>query len=133
MKPIDESTRDAIAAAIRGLAKDEELTCAEAFHIAGELGARPIDLGLVADEMDVRFVRCQLGLFGYGPTKSIVEPADEVSSELERILQHALILGHVPCATAWAIASHFGIRKLDVSRAAEALGIRIGQCQLGGF
>ena len=133
MKPIGASKRDEIAAAIRGQAREGELTCAQAFHIAGELGVRPIELGIVADDVDARFVRCQLGLFGYGPSKSIVEPADEVPPDLAQFLRDGMILGHVPCAVAWAAATHFGLRKLDVSNAAEKLGIRIAQCQLGSF
>lgn len=133
MKPISMSTRERIAVAMQDRAEDGELSCAGAFKTAKDLGVDPLAMGRVADEVDVRFVRCQLGLFGYVPSKSIVEPAEEVSPELERLLRDALILGRVPCAAAWAIASHLGTGRLDVSGAAEKLGIRIGQCQLGGF
>jgi hypothetical protein len=133
MKPIDPQAYEAIASAMQDSAQHGELTCAQAFKIAEQLGVGPLELGRVADEEDVRFIRCQLGLYGYTPSKSIVEPPDEVAPELERLLRHSLILGRVPCATAWAIAVHLGVRKLDVSGAADRLGIRIGQCQLGGF
>jgi hypothetical protein len=133
MKPIDTSARNAINEAIRAQAREGQLSCAEAFRIAGELDATPLDLGRIADELDVRLVRCQLGLFGYGPSKSVVEPADKVSPELERALCDGLILGQLPCSVAWAIASRFGIPKLHVSGAAEKFELRIGQCQLGAF
>jgi hypothetical protein len=133
MKPISASTRERIAGAMQDHAKGGELSCARAFEIAEELGVGPLEMGRVADEAGVRFIRCQLGLFGYTPSKSIVEPAEDVSPELEQLMRDALILGRVPCAAAWAIASHLGIGKLEVSGAADRLGIRIGQCQLGGF
>jgi len=109
MKPISASTRERITAAMQDRAKDGELSCAGAFKIAGELGVGPLAMGRVADEADVRFIRCQLGLYGYAPSKSIVQPAEDVSPALEQLLQEALILGRVPCAAAWAIASHLGI------------------------
>ena len=133
MKEIDIRTRDEVGEALQAQASDGEVSCAQAFRIAGELGARPLDLGQIADEVGARFVRCQLGLFGYGPQKSIVEPAADVPAELEQALREGLILDHLPCAVAWAIASRFTIPKLHVSAAAERLGIRIAQCQLGGF
>jgi hypothetical protein len=133
MKEIDIRTRDEIGEALQAQASDGEISCAQAFAIAGELGARPLELGQVADDVGVRFVRCQLGLYGYGQQKSIVEPAASVPPEVEQALREGLVLGRLPCAVAWAIASRFAMPKLHVSAAAERLGIRIAQCQLGGF
>jgi len=44
-----------------------------------------------------------------------------------------MILGRLPCAVAWSIAVRFNMTKRDVANAAEKLGVRIGQCQLGAF
>jgi hypothetical protein len=74
-----------------------------------------------------------LGLFGYGEPKRIVQPAEQVISELEQAIQAGLIDRRLPCAAAWAIADRLGLAKLDVANAAEKLGIRIKQCQLGAF
>jgi hypothetical protein len=93
----------------------------------------PLAVGKAADELGVRLARCQLGLFGYGEPRRIVEPAAEVSPELERAIREGLILDRLPCAVAWAIAARFGIPKPEVSNAAEKLEVRIGQCQLGAF
>jgi hypothetical protein len=133
MKAIDAATREGIAVALRAHVTNGEVPCARAFKVAEQLGVSPLTIGRVADEVNVRFSRCQLGLYGYTPSKSIVAPAAEVSSDLEQLLRDSLILGRLPCAAAWAIAEHLKIRKLDVSSAAEKLKIRIGQCQLGGF
>jgi hypothetical protein len=50
-------------------AKDGELPCAVAFELAGELDVAPQTIGACADEMSLRLVKCQLGLFGYTPEK----------------------------------------------------------------
>jgi hypothetical protein len=122
-----------IAAAIERRAKNGELRCAEAFRIAEDLGVAPLAVGQTANELDVRLARCQLGLFGHGPQKSITEPADEIPPELEQAIREGLILGRLPCAVAWAIAARFGMPKLHVANAAEGLEVRIGQCQLSAF
>lgn len=122
-----------LAAAVRERAAEGSLRCAEAFHIAEELGLNPLAVGRAADALDVRLARCQLGLFGYGEKKSIVVPADRVTPALEQAVREGLILGRLPCAVAWAIAARFGIPRLGVSDAAEKLEVRIGQCQLGAF
>ncbi len=122
-----------IIAAIQAHAREGKLSCAEAFRIAGELGVNPRAVGAAADTLNVRLTRCQLGLFGYGEQKSIVTPAAEVSEELEQAIREGLILERLPCTVAWAIAARFGLPRLHIANAAERLGIRIGQCQLGAF
>ena len=90
-----------IAAAIQERAREGMLRCAAASGIAEELGVTPAAVGQVANELDVRLARCQLGLFGYGEQKSVVEPAEEVTPELEQAIREGLILGRLPCAVAW--------------------------------
>ena len=122
-----------IAAAIRERAREGKLCCAAAFRVAEELGATPLAVGQAVNGLDVRLTHCQLGLFGYGEQKSVVEPAEEVAPELEQAIREGLILGRLPCAVAWAIAARFGMPKLHVANGAEKLGVRIGQCQLSAF
>lgn len=122
-----------VVAAIQGRAREGTLHCAEAFRIAEELSVTPLAVGKAADALNVRLVRCQLGLFGHSERKRIVEPAAEVSPELEQAIREGLILGRLPCATAWALATRFEIPRLHVANAAERLTVHIGQCQLGAF
>ena len=122
-----------VVAAVEERAQDGQLQCAVAFRIAEDVGVAPLAVGRAADDLNVRLTRCQLGLFGYGEQKSVTEPADEITSELELAIREGLILGRLPCAVAWAVAARFGIPKLHVANAAERLEIRLGQCQLGAF
>jgi len=39
----------------------------------------------------------------------------------------------VPCAAAFAIAEELGLPRLAVGRAADELGLKISDCQLGCF
>ena len=124
---------DRIVTAVREQAPDETLRCAAAFRIAEDLDVSPLAVGRAADDLNVRLMRCQLGLFGHGERKSVVEPAESVTPELEQAIREGLILGRLPCAVAWAIAVRFGMPKLHVANGAEKLGVRVGQCQLGAF
>jgi hypothetical protein len=124
---------DRIASAVRERAQDATLGCAAAFRIAEEMTVMPLDVGRAADALEVRLVRCQLGLFGYGDPKRIVRPAERVAPELERAIRQGLVDGRLPCAEAWTIAARLGLSKLEVANAAEKLDIRITQCQLGAF
>lgn len=122
-----------IADAVRERAKEDKLSCGAAFRIAENLEVNPLQVGEMADDVGVRLYRCQLGLFGYDGEERIIHPAEEVSPELELAIRQGVIVGRLPCAVAWALATRFDIRKLDVANAAEKLDIRIGQCQLGAF
>jgi hypothetical protein len=128
--------REKIEAAVLEGAHEGELRCAEAFRIARDLGARPLAVGQTADAAQVRLIRCQLGLFGYGEQKTAMESlggAETVAPELAQAIREGLVLDKLPCAVAWSLARRFKISKIDVANAAEALGVRIWQCQLGAF
>ena len=126
-----------LASAIRSALVEGCLPCTEAFAIAERLKVTPAEVGEAADELAVHISRCQLGLFGYGPKAEgkhrIVQPLPEVSAELAAALRERLKEGRLPCAAAWLIARQWGLRKLEVSGAAEALGLRVSRCQLGCF
>ncbi len=123
----------AIEAALRPYAQAGELPCAVAFEIASELNREPKEVGRIADLLEVRLCKCQLGLFGYGPKKRIIQAAEHVSEDLEKAVRSRLDLGKLPCKSAWGIAEDLGLGKMEVSAACEALKIKISSCQLGAF
>jgi hypothetical protein len=122
-----------IADKIKIRAKDGCLPCAVAFDIAQEIGGSAAEVGKTLDLLNFRLVKCQLGLFGYGPGKKIVQPADSVAADLKTAIEAALVNGRLPCAGSWEIATRFKLRKMAVSNACEALGVKIKPCQLGAF
>jgi len=129
----DNEVKPEIEEALKQLASNGEIPCAVAFKIANDLNIEPGDVGITADLLEMRLIKCQLGLFGYQPAKSIVKPAREVSKDLEEGIRGGLENGKLPCITAWEIAKDLGIRKMEVSSACEALEIKICSCQIGAF
>jgi len=122
-----------VAEAVNEAAEAGQIACARVFAIASRLGVSPAEAGKTVDLLKVKLAKCQLGLFGYPPGKSILKPAEQVAPELEAAIRSRLAGGRLPCAEAWRIADEFNLRKIDVSCAAEALGIKIKPCQLGAF
>ncbi len=131
--PSGTTISEALAAAVRRKTHNGEMACADAFEIAAGQGVPPGDVGRALDLLEVRIIRCQLGLFGYGPGVKILRKMDAVAPELEKALRGRLADGRISCAAAWEIGAQFGLAKLDVSSACEALGIKIKPCQLGAF
>jgi len=109
------------------------MACAVAFEIAESLGVPAEEVGFTLDSLEVKVVKCQLGLFGYSPAKRIVQPAERVPPDLEKAIRGALVKDRLPCSSAWALAEKRRLRKMEISSACETLGIKIGPCQLGTF
>ena len=114
-------------------AVDGKLSCAVAFDVAKQLGVSPEAVGRTADLVELRLVKCQLGLFGYGSRKTIIKPATSVPPALAKAIREGLVNGRLPCHSAWEIAKALEIHKTKVSAACNALGVKIGPCQLGAF
>jgi hypothetical protein len=131
--PGDRKPDAKIAEAVRKRAADGEINCADATAIAENLRVDMLKVGETIDLLEMRFKRCQLGLFGFAGKKLIVEPAVKVSPELEKAVRGNLADGRLSCVSAWKIADGMGIARMDVTSACEALKIKIKPCQLGAF
>ena len=127
-----------LAKAIRGRLREGKLPCAAAISLARAKGIDPLDLGRTADSLRVRLSRCQLGLFGWpgraGSPESVNSPEEPAPEGLDAaILDGRDASGMLSCLGAWRIADDFGISRLRAGRAADRLGVRIRDCQLGVF
>lgn len=127
--PLNERIKDHI----NRYAKNNELPCALAFKIAEELNVAPAEVGMTADLLEIMLVKCQLGLFGYSPSKKVVKPKAPENQNLERAIQDSLVEGDLSCEKAWDIARRFDVPKMTISAACEQLKIKIKPCQLGAF
>ncbi len=117
---------------------DNQIACADAHAVAASLGMTPGEFATaLAEHTPVRFDRCQLGLFGYGPKSQglskIVLPARHVPDEIRADIEHAAHDGSISCAQVWAIAHKHRYPRLGVANMVEALGLRVRPCQLGCF
>ena len=131
--PPDRKVDPKIAQAVKDKTSEGTITCAAAFTIVNDLKAPPDEVGFTIDFLEIRIIKCQLGLYGYHPHKKILPPADAVPPDLEKVLGEALVNERLPCAASWEIAAKYGLSKMDVSSACEYLKIKISPCQLGAF
>jgi hypothetical protein len=113
--------------------KNNNISCKKAEEIAGELVVTLEETGKAIDILNINITKCQLGLFGYGETKKIVQPAKEITPELKESITSVLKEGMLSCSAAWEIAKKLNIPRMKVCSACEALQIKIKPCQLGAF
>jgi hypothetical protein len=111
----------------------DEIACTGAFKIIKELGIQPAEVGKTIDLMEYRLVKCQLGLFGYKPANKIIEAELPENDKIVDAIKEGIVNDRLPCKTAWDIAARFDVHKMTVSRACEAMNIKIKPCQLGAF
>jgi len=131
--PPDREIDEKVADAVKGQILEGEISCAAAFKIVSDLEVSPLEVGFTIDVLEIPINKCQLGLFGYKPGRKFAKRAESVSSELEDAIRQALVNNQLGCAAAWEIADRFGLGKMDVASACEALEIKIASCQLGSF
>ena len=131
--PPETQLNSQIAESVKRKISNDKITCAAAHKIAHDLNVSPAEVGVVLDLLETRISKCQLGLFGYGPQKSIVQPIKNVSPLLREAMENAMVKDRLPCASSWKIAKKFGVAKMDVAAACETLSIRISSCQIGAF
>jgi hypothetical protein len=129
----DEKANPLIKEQILKRTQKDEVACAVAFEIADKLSVKPSEVGKTADLMEYRLVKCQLGLFGYKPGHSIVEAKIPENNKIVDAIKDGLVNDRLPCKTAWEIAARFGVHKMTISSACEAMNIKIKPCQLGAF
>jgi len=113
--------------------KNNSMSCKKAEEIASELGFSLEETGKAIDVLNINITKCQLGLFGYGEIKKVVQPAKEITPELKESITSALENERISCLAAWKIAGKLNISRLKVAAACEALNIKIKPCQLGAF
>jgi hypothetical protein len=124
---------ETIAAKIKGKISENRISCAEAHSIAVELNTDPADVGAAIDLLEVRIIKCQLGLFGYGKEKNIPVLSDKINPDIESVIKSSLVNDRLPCFTAWEIAKRFKVARPMISAACETMKIKISPCQLGAF
>jgi hypothetical protein len=125
-----------LADALQAAAADGNVSCAAVEEVAAKLELPLGAAGAAMDDLGLRIVKCQLGLFGFGtsqPHGGVVRAVSEVPTDLEAAVRAALVDGRLPCAAAWEIASKLGLGRIEVGEACEALRIKVKPCQLGAF
>jgi len=130
--------REAFIRQATARAQDGQLSCQAAMALADEMGVAPIEIGKAVNRAtDLRFYRCQLGLFGYGSKAEgrhkIVQAAQIVPDDVRKALEMRAKEGRIACKAIWEVAEAFGYPRLGVSNIVDAMGYKITPCQLGCF
>jgi hypothetical protein len=115
------------------LRQQDQITCAAAHRAAAELNLSPADIGIQMDLMELRLVRCQLGLFGHGPDAGPADKDIEVPDDVKARLINTAKQDRISCKDCWDIAAEFKISRPDMGAICEQLTLRIKPCQLGAF
>jgi len=131
--PAGSKVDDDLKQEIINQVKNNNISCKKAEEIAGEVGFTLEETGKAIDILNINITKCQLGLFGYGEIKKIVQPAKEITPELKESITTELKDGTLSCAAAWEIAKKLNIPRMKVCSACEALQIKVKPCQLGAF
>lgn len=118
---------------IKQRCKEQAISCFRAFEIADRLNVKPIEVGRTADLMNIRLVKCRLGLFGHKPKNKVVRAKETSNRALQDAIADSSENNQLTCEKAWQIADQLNISKLTVSNASQAKGIKIKNCQLGAF
>jgi hypothetical protein len=131
--PADTTIDPAVMESVASKIQHQKIACRTAFKIADDLSVPVSKVGIAIDLLEARIIACQLGLFGYAKGNKLVDEPIHVDDGLKSVIEASLGEGRLACADVWKIADTENIRRLDVARACECLGIRIAQCQLGAF
>ncbi len=129
----NQAIDETIAMALKKKSKNGQVTCASVHAVAKELGIQPKEAGIQADLLELRLIKCSLGLFGYEPKWDILQKDLPISEELDDAINNAAEDKRVTCSACWKIAEELKIKKPDVASACEKKGFKIKQCQLGAF
>ncbi len=125
---------NSLAETLRSRLREGRLPCAEALALAHERRLAPAELVALAEAQGVRIGWCQLGLFtGAQRGKGWPDEPMDIPEQVRAALQAEAPEGRLPCARAWALARRLGWERPALGYAANTLGIRIVQCQLGCF
>lgn len=127
-----------VGSAAASYVTEGQLSCADAHSLAASLGLTPGQFAqAIAESTDIRFYRCQLGLFGYGlkseGLSKIVLPAKHVPDEIRTEIEAAAYEGGISCSDVWTIAERHAYPRLGLSNIVEAMGLKVRPCQLGCF
>ncbi len=131
--PKGAKVSEALLEAVKETASQGKISCAQAFKIVRTREVEPLEVGMAVDILEIKLEKCQLGLFGYGARKRIVEPAAQIDEPIRKAIEESLVNGRLSCAACWDIAARFGCPKMDVAALCQALSIKISPCQLGSF
>jgi hypothetical protein len=118
---------------VAGSLQDGYLPCPAAWKIAKDFAVPRIAVGAVIDKLGARITDCQIGFFKVDKTPYLAPAPPEPSPELTAGLCELDAGGSLTCLAIFELARGLKTNPMRVSEAANILGLKIRNCQLGCF
>jgi hypothetical protein len=128
---LSEQKHARLEADIKASLRDGYLPCPAAWKIAREAGVTKIAVGEACDRMGIRVTDCQIGFFKKSKTPYENDGRENIDEGAVSELRQ--LGGRLTCAGVFELAKKHKIKPLTLSHEAGALGVKIGECQLGCF
>jgi hypothetical protein len=132
-QPMGAQMDELMLTALTSRIRKGKITCKDAHALSRDLGVSAQQVGIAIDLCEARIIACQLGLFSKTRLDVDGSHAFQIPLALKQAIQAALQNDRLACIRAWQISEDQGLNKSQVTKACEAMGIKINQCQLGTF
>ena len=132
-KHADQSIDPELKPLLEEKADNGTISCVNLHSVADRSGITPEKAGVQADLLELRLVKCQLGLFGHEPEGKNLDPNVTITPELDQKLDNSSGGGRITCRDCWKIADGMKIKRNLVGSACDKKGLKVKQCQLGAF
>ena len=118
---------------VRSSLRDGYLPCPAAWKVAKDAGVPKIAVGEIMDRKGFRMIDCQLGCFAVDKTPYDASAQKQLDDEVVRRLEELKQDNGITCTAAFELAAELKKMPMDIADAANALNMKIRQCQLGCF
>ncbi|MBI4286647.1 MAG: hypothetical protein HY670_12230 [Chloroflexi bacterium] len=124
---------DILAQELKAAVRDNHVTCAVAWEIAGRHKVSKQHVGDILNQLRIRITDCQLGCFVVKKALHDDLFGKQVDQSVAERVESSLIKGCLPCAVTFKVAGDLGITPKEVGDAATLMRVHISRCQLGCF
>lgn len=122
-----------LESAVRAVLKNGYLSCPTGWKVARDMAVPRIAVGAVMDKLGARITDCQIGFFKVDKTPYTGAAEEEPPPEIADALRELDAAGNLTCSTVFELARRLRKKPLKISEAANILGLKIRDCQLGCF
>jgi hypothetical protein len=119
--------------AVKGAVRDGCLPCPKGWRIAKDFAVSRIAVGAIMDSLGLRVANCQLGFFRVDKTPHMGSSQQEPSPEIAAALKELDASRSLNCSAVFELARRIKTTPMKISEAANALELKIRNCQLGCF
>ncbi len=109
------------------------ITCLQVHQLSQKWQVRPQKMGSILDQLQIKIIKCQLGLFGVTDNKKYIRAVDNIPANLVNQIENQAHKKRLSCRATWEVAKEARVKRRFMGDTCKKLGIRITDCQLGTF